>query len=337
MPDGLRYGTDPKLERAWLTWYGKLGDANAYHLHHVKPWAYPDPNFWGPEVFGGWNLANPDSHLIITKATIGGASIDKFFPGNTGWDLMTENYAITQAERLAEGIPDIGPIDVLWWGQGEQLSIPAGNYYNDFTNLIAQIKAEFNSPDLKVVVMGLNKRFPSTHESDVAFHTYVADHPNDAVYVHTKDLHVRGDSGYEPENVHFSAKGLQELGYRMASATHFLLQSVPLGTSCAHSGIHSDGDGICDYCEYLADTDIFDANDYFHVKSVSHNGGMTAIHFDSSSNRVYSLEYRTNGLTAGSWHTNETRTGIGGADTFVFTPEPDVERTFVRLQVEFPQ
>ena len=226
MPNGLQDGTDARLSKTWLTWYGKTGDANNYHLHPVKPWAYsPTTQIWGPEVFGGWALADQNFHTIITKATIGGVPIDNFLPGGSGWDLMTNNYAITLAEYSVEGIPAPGVIDVLWWGQGEQLNSPAGNYYNDLTNLIAQIKTEFSSPNMKVVFMGLNKRYASDHESDVAFRQYVEENPTDAYYVDTKALHVRGDSGLEGLDVHYSGLGLKELGYLMANATISLIDS----------------------------------------------------------------------------------------------------------------
>lgn len=228
MPSGLQSGEDPRLTKAWLTWYGKPGDANNYRLHHVKPWSYsPTSQIWGPEVFGGWGLANQDYHTVITKATIGGVPIETFLPGGAGWDLMTNNYAITESERAAEGIPPLGAVDVLWWGQGEQLSSPTGNYYNDLTNLIAQIKTEFSSPDMKVVFMGLNKRYADGYESDAAFIQYVSENPDDSYYVATKDLHVRGDSGLEPLDVHYSGLGQKDLGYRMANGTIAMIEDDP--------------------------------------------------------------------------------------------------------------
>lgn len=337
MPDGLRYGTDPRLLKTWLTWYGKPGSSNSYHLHHVKPWAYPNPNIWGPETFGGWSLANPDYHTVMTKATIGGVPIDTFLPGAAGWDLMTNNYAITESERLAEGIPDLGEVDVLWWGQGEQLSNPPGNYYNDLTNLISQIKNEFSSPNMKVVFMGLNKRYAATHESDVAFKTYVENNPDDAVYVYTKDLHVRGDSGYEPLNVHYSAKGLKELGYRMASATYYLLTRTNAGAIgiCSHTGIHSDNDGVCDYCEDIAGTDRFDLNDFFHINSISNYGGTVELYFNTSSNRHYSAEFTTNIVNGESWFDlGENMIGTGGTNSFSYDSEKG--SAYFRLKVEYP-
>lgn len=226
MPLGLQNGTDQRLSKTWLTWYGKTGDGNHHHLHHAKPYAYSSTTqVWGPEVFGCWTLANQDYHTVITKAAIGGVPIESFMPGGAGWTLMTNNYSITLSEYAALGIPAPGAIDVLWWGQGEQLSSPAGNYYADLTNLIAQIKTQYSSPQMKVVFMGLNKRYAEGYESDAAFLKYVESNPGEAVYVYAKDLSVRGDLGEEALNVHYTGEGLKELGKRMANATIQLIES----------------------------------------------------------------------------------------------------------------
>ena len=74
---------------------------------------------WGPEVFGGWTLANPDYDVVMTKASFDGVTLNAFMPGNSGWNQIVDNYAITQAEAALEGLAPIGEVDVLWWGQGE--------------------------------------------------------------------------------------------------------------------------------------------------------------------------------------------------------------------------
>lgn len=308
MPDGLRTGEDPRLSKTWLTWYGKPEDGNNYHLHHLKPWAYPDPNIWGPELFGGWSLANNYYHTVITKATIGGVPIDTFMPGNSGWNLMVSNYGITEAERVAEGIPDLGPIDVLWWGQGEQLSVPAGNYYNDLTNLIAQIKAEFNSPNMKVVFIGLNHRYDESHESDVAFRTYVEANPDDAIYVNTKDLHVRGDSGLEPLNVHYSAQGLKDLGYAMAEATRAVLSGG--SNSVTRYPINGEGLPYSTFASAYADAS---AGDTILLSSGTFDIGDTTFGFNKSVNILgsgsESTTLKANGFR---WLTTATNCALQG-------------------------
>ena len=230
MPLELKTGMGTRLSRTYLTWRGAPVDPNGYHLHIVKPYSY-NLGIWGPEVFGGWRLASLDHDTIITKATGGGVPIGFFEPGNAGWDLMVSNYGKTLSEGILLGLDDPGVIDVLWWGQGEQLTTPPGNYLEDLTGLIESIKEEFASPDMKVVFMGLGRNYAEDYESDLAFKSYVAEHPGRAIYVGAKDIDLRIDhvAEYPSESVggpHYSAIGMKALGIRMAMATKALTVTV---------------------------------------------------------------------------------------------------------------
>lgn len=67
-------------------------------------------------------------------------------------------------------------------------------------------------------------------------------------------------------------------------------------TSPADALIHSDGDDVINADEHVADTDPFDAFSYFHVWMQEPTG----VRYHSSSNRLYSLEFR-GALKSGAW------------------------------------
>jgi hypothetical protein len=271
MPEELRSGTGSKLSRTWLTWYGKPGDSNRYRLHVVRPYSY-SAGIWGPEVYGGWTLANPSYDVVMTKASIGGVSLNTFLPGNTGWDLILSNYSITQSESVVEGLDPLGEIDVLWWGQGESGSSPVGSYYAQLVGLIDDLRTQFASPNMKVVFMGLGRGWSDTNEADLAFKNYVSENPGSALYVSGKELDLRLDhvvefSAESGAGPHYSAIGMKRLGVRMASATLALMEpdgDVDQDGLAAITEFHAgtdpsvadtDGDGVNDGLEYLAGGD----------------------------------------------------------------------------------
>ena len=90
-----------------------------------------------------------------------------------------------------------------------------------------------------------------------------------------------------------------------------------------------DEDLFDNLSEYIADTDPNDSNDWFRVVAV----GDGTVVFNSSSNRLYSLITSSN-LVDGLWVTNETRMGVGGADSMCGTTNAPQE--FYRLDVALP-
>jgi hypothetical protein len=99
---------------------------------------------------------------------------------------------------------------------------------------------------------------------------------------------------------------------------------------------YSDSDSFNNEQEYIADTDPTNPASYFRVITVS-NGPPHEMSFVSSSNRVYTLNWRSN-LVNGVW-TNVPgagpRVGAGGADTLQDTNVPP-KGPFYRLKVELP-
>jgi len=96
-----------------------------------------------------------------------------------------------------------------------------------------------------------------------------------------------------------------------------------------------DADPFDNAQEHIADTAPNDSNDYFCVTAISNNSPVR-VSFDSSSNRVYSLQGNES-LMTGQWimvdgATNHT--GVGGADSLDDTNAAPLG--FYRLSVELP-
>jgi len=99
--------------------------------------------------------------------------------------------------------------------------------------------------------------------------------------------------------------------------------------------VDSDNDSFSNQDEYIADTHPLDSGCYLHVTAVS-NAPQLTCYFDSSTNRIYSFQMRTN-LTDGAW-TNipgqPARAGTGAGDSFV--PLSDMQAEFYKINVELP-
>ena len=97
-----------------------------------------------------------------------------------------------------------------------------------------------------------------------------------------------------------------------------------------------DGDGVSNALEYLADTNPTNALSYFHVQSIS-NATRFTVFYPSSSNRQYTLYYRTN-LTSGAWTNLATQTAIPGSGRVdaLSDPAPTGKQRFYRVGVRLP-
>jgi len=105
------------------------------------------------------------------------------------------------------------------------------------------------------------------------------------------------------------------------------------GTSPLNS--NTDGDPHGDYVEMLADTDGANSNDYFHIMNITTASSVTVM-FNSSSNRIYWMESRSN-LLSGAWSNVPgagPRPGIGGSDSMIHSNAP--LPSFYRLTLDTP-
>jgi len=106
------------------------------------------------------------------------------------------------------------------------------------------------------------------------------------------------------------------------------------GPTNAVSGADSDGDGFDNYSEWTADTNPTNPASFFMLGGISKTGAVD-IQFDSSSNRIYRLQF-LNSLQSTTWSNllGQQRRGVGGMDSF--TDTNDVPRRNYRIQVELP-
>ena len=99
----------------------------------------------------------------------------------------------------------------------------------------------------------------------------------------------------------------------------------------------SDDDGTTDHDEFVADTNPTNDTDWFRITTVSASSN-TAVGFDGSSNRYYTLEFSTN-LPTEHWVEASQQTnvpGAGGPTTLTDPEEPSGNR-FYRVRVAVPE
>ncbi len=101
--------------------------------------------------------------------------------------------------------------------------------------------------------------------------------------------------------------------------------------------IDSDLDGCSNWEEWIADTNPTNPASFLHITAIISTGTAAMIHFDSSSQRYYTL-FSSDNLQEGDWESIPNagpRVGVGGPDQ-ITDPEPGTQR-FYRIQVELPQ
>lgn len=105
------------------------------------------------------------------------------------------------------------------------------------------------------------------------------------------------------------------------------------GTSLALPDGDDDGDGIANFRESVADTDPHNAASFFAIATLEAANGMS-VAFQSSAERVYTLQYRTN-MTSGAWINVQAATpGLGSGMTL--SDPSTAPLRFYRVRVDLP-
>ena len=103
------------------------------------------------------------------------------------------------------------------------------------------------------------------------------------------------------------------------------------------AGINSDTDKFLNIEEYIADTDPRDGNSYLRITAITPVGGGVEVNFNSSSQRVYTLQYSLDIRDTGAWHDVPGQAdvpGVGGPQTLSDSSGDEVR--YYRLLVDLP-
>jgi hypothetical protein len=113
------------------------------------------------------------------------------------------------------------------------------------------------------------------------------------------------------------------------------LQGYGLSTASSDTYADSDGDGMNNWQEWLADTEPTNVLSCFHIEAIS-MGSSATIWFQSSSNRAYTL-WRTTAVDPPDWSALSGQEAIPGTgDTLTLSNPANAPQQFYRVQVNIP-
>lgn len=150
-------------------------------------------------------------------------------------------------------------------------------------------------------------------------------------------------SGWNIDDITFS-------GSPTLSSSNSIGSIAPLGTSLSwlleygltndafniEELMDTDGDGVPNWQEYIADTDPTNRNSYFHIVAVSGSPSWE-VFFVSSPARLYSLEYSTNLVFSNAWSGVGGQSGItGAAGTTMLDDTNRSGALFYRVRAQVP-
>ncbi|MBC8453961.1 hypothetical protein H8D64_02795 [PVC group bacterium] len=97
-----------------------------------------------------------------------------------------------------------------------------------------------------------------------------------------------------------------------------------------------DGDGVCDYHEFIADSNPTNESSFFQISDMNHTNSQT-VSFACSSNRIYSLQCSTNLLDL-QWDTVAGQTNVQGEGDGILsmTDTNEYPLNNYRVQVSLP-
>ena len=309
----------------------------------------------GPEITFGRRMADilgcdtNNTRLAIIKHAEGATSLYGNWKGggNTTTTGDGNQYVIFQQtvangmDALTNKYPNANiSIDGMIWMQGETDAqnghADGGEYYNNLTNFIADVRATIK-PNLPFIIGRL-----SNNQSNYLYRTAGAEGvaqlgyaqaAQDAVaagdhrvgLVNTDDLGVNSPN----DDIHFNQVGQIELGKRFAYQAAYLnwvtMQLTPtqIDVGLGEANQDPDGDGITNAEEFILGTNALGANSKFQAGFTPAGNGPFQLTYPSSSNRNSQVLMSTN-LAANSWaDVTAVLRGTGGMVTNWFTNNSD--------------
>jgi hypothetical protein len=111
------------------------------------------------------------------------------------------------------------------------------------------------------------------------------------------------------------------------------LQNYGLPTDASAAYADSDGDGMNNWQEYLADTSPLDANDFLRITTFTRSGTYNTLWWTSKSTRLYQVQRRESFDAASSWETIITNAMPGWNNVGFDNTGPQY---FYRIQAVWP-
>lgn len=153
------------------------------------------------------------------------------------------------------------------------------------------------------------------------------------------DWYICGSAHSEPINANMKAYAAWALWCRLAADMDMdgisdEWEEQYGGIHCFLGGSHDhDGDGMSDIEEYWSNTNPTNMASVFAITAIS-NGEPVSVSFKSSTNRLYSLQYRES-INSGQWNGVSGQTNVvGTGNILVFTNTPALtNQCFYRLNV----
>lgn len=169
--------------------------------------------------------AHPEVTVGLIPCAAGGSPIDSWTPG--GFHQQTQSHPLDDCLSRTKIALKHGRLRGILWHQGESNAKPglAHAYESKLEELIERLRAEFESPQLPVLIgqLGQFEEVPWTPEKffvDRA-HRKVAERLPHTEFVSTNGLGHKGD------RVHFDAASARELGHRYFQALRWLRAKQP--------------------------------------------------------------------------------------------------------------
>lgn len=320
----------------------------------------------GPETSFGRRLADildcdtNNTRLAIIKHAEGATSLySNWKGGGNNTTAGDGNQYVIFQQTVANGMAALtnkypnAQIDIegMIWMQGETDAqnghADGGEYYNNLTNFIADVRATLK-PNLPFIIGRL-----SNNQSNYLYRTSgdagvqqlgFAQAAQDAAaaedhrvgLVNTDDLGVNNPN----DDIHFNQAGQLELGKRFAYEAAYLLwvtgQLTPaqINSGMGEKNQDPDGDGVLNADEFIAGTDVSNADSNLHIALAPAGNGAFELAYPSSPYRYFQIAMCTN-LMENNWtDVTAAMRGMAGQVTNSFTNS--APQAFYKLESFIP-